>query len=179
MYKHLVLFPVPNPFCGQICKIEDRIAHETGINPPYVKLPPHMTFHRPIAGLNERTLVNLIASATLQVRQTRITVSSLFPFGKHYIVMPEQSTRTVAALWNALNDLVSRLPEYEHGEYDGDNALHITVAEKTTPVFDRVWPTVRKIEIEPMTIPLREIALCRKPIEGGRWVKVASFPIPE
>ncbi|MBU6388626.1 hypothetical protein KGQ72_02010 [Patescibacteria group bacterium] len=138
-----------------------------------------MTFHRPLTGIDEGVLTNLIRGATLQMKQTRITVSGLHPFGKQYIILPVHATRDTAALWVGINDILSRLPEYEHGKYDGDNTLHITVAEKTSAVFDRSWPAIQeKVKVEPMTIPLTRVALCRKLEKEGRWELVEQFPIP-
>ncbi len=179
MNKYLISFPIPDPFCGQLCLEMEKVASITGIPPPFWQLEPHMTFHRPLLGIDEGLVKNLVTSATLQMRQTRITLSGLFPFGEHFIVRPVQATRSVAALWVEINNLLSRLPEYEHGEYDGDNTLHVTIAQKTSAVFDRSWPEIRKIEVKPMTIPLRSIALYRKPAAGGRWESIASFPIPQ
>ncbi len=178
MYKYLVLFPIPDPFGGQLCKLQDEVAALTHISPPYFNLEPHVTFHRPLSGIGENVLKNLIRSATLQMRQTRITLHALYSFGKHYIVLPVQATRDVAALWVEINHLLARLPEYEHGQYDGDNTLHISIAAKTILVFDQTWPAIRKIQVEPMTIPLRTIALYRKLVEGGPWETVETFSIP-
>jgi hypothetical protein len=178
MDKYLVLFPIPEPFNGQICLLMEKVASITGTQPPFWQLTPHMTFHRPLAGIDEDVLKNLVASAVLQMRRTRITLSGLFPFGKQYIVLPAQATRSVASLWVEINNLLSRLPEYEHGPYDDDNTLHVTVASKTSAVFDRAWPAIQGIRVESMTIPLQTICVCKKPIEGGKWENVASFSIP-
>ncbi len=178
MHKYLVLFPIPNPFARRICRLMDDVAAITGLQPPYHKLLPHVTLHRILMGVDERVLKNLVASATLQVRQTTVTLHSLLPFGKRYVVLPVHLTRSAASLWVCINDLLSRLPEYEHSEYDADNTLHITVAAKTTPVFDHAWPLIQKIPVEPMTIPLRTIALYRKPAAGGRWEAVETFSLP-
>ncbi len=178
MYKYLIPFPVPDPFKGRICELQDAVATITNISPPYWRLAPHVTFHRPLTGISENVLKNIVGSAVLQMRQTRITLHALYPFGKHYIVLPVQATRAVASLWVEINNLLRRLPEYEHGEYDDDNTLHVTIAEKTTPVFDRAWPAVRKIPFEPITVPLRSVALWRKSAEGGAWETVEAFNIP-
>lgn len=178
MEKHLIMFPIPHPYRKELCRLMDRVASETGIPAPHMKLPPHVTFHRPLEGISETTLQKLITSTTLRMRQTRITVNSLFPFGKHYIVLPVQATRSVAALWVGINNLLSRLPEYEHGEYDDDNTLHITVAAKTSAVFDTAWPTIQKIHVKPMVIPLRTIVLCRKTEGGEKWETMQKFHIP-
>lgn len=177
--KHLILFPIPDSD-GKLRLAMDGVASITGMNPPYHKLPPHMTFHRPLTKINEEVLRNIVRSVTLQMKQTRITLGGLHAFGKQYIVLTVYATRNAAALWVGINDLLSRLPEYEHGKYDGDNMLHVTVAAKTSAVFDRSWPLIQeRIKVEPMVIPLTMIALCRKPVDGGRWELVEKFRIPE
>lgn len=177
-HKYLVLFPIPTPFRERIEEIMDALAWHSGIAPPHRKLCPHVTFHRPIVGIDEKTLVELVTSMVLQSKRTRITVSHLFPFGKHYIVLPVHATLSTALLWSGITSLLERIPEYEHGPYDRDNTLHITLAEKLTPVFDKVWPAVRNLSIEEMHIPLEKVELHRKPTEGGVWEPLFEFPIP-
>src|SRR3989344_2134567 len=178
MDEYLILFPIPNPYRRELCRLMDQISYQTEIPPPYQKLMPHITFHRPLTGVGGPALKNIIASTALRMKQTRITLSSLFPFGKHYIVLPVQATRSVAALWVGINDLVSRLPEYEHGTYDDDNTLHVTVAAKTSDVFDEAWPEIEKMRVKPMMIPLQTIALYLKSEAEGKWKEVEKFHIP-
>ncbi|MDO8231635.1 MAG: hypothetical protein Q7T37_00285 [bacterium] len=178
-YKYVVLFPIPEPDSGHIRTIMDDIASITGIKPPHHKLPPHVTFHKPLTGIKEDLLENLVMSMVLQMKPTRLVLHDLFPFGKEFIVLPVQATRCAAQLWVGIDANLSRLPKYEHGKYDGDNTLHVTVAEETSLVFDRVWKTVkRKVRVTPMEVLLDKICLYRKPIEGGVWDLVRSFPFP-
>lgn len=178
MEKYLVLFLIPEPFRTQLCQLMDEVARVSGLPPPHLSLPPHMTFHRPLAGIDECVMKNIVQSAALQMHQTRVTLHALFPFGEHYIVLPVQATKSVAALWVEIGNLLSRLPEYEHDQYDGDNTLHVTIAAKTTPLFDRVWATLRTRRIDPMTMRLTEISLYKKSAEGGVWTPVETFLLP-
>ncbi len=178
-YKYLILFPIPEPFNTKLRLLMDSISERTAVPPPYKKLPPHITFHRPIEGVEESTIKNLVESMTLQIHQTRITVNELFPFGKEFVVLPVHATRRLATLWVGINNLLSMLPEYEHGEFDHDNTLHITVAEKTSAIFDTVWKDIKQIAMEPMTIPVEAIEIHRKLIPIGSWEKIAEYTIPK
>ncbi|HTH92877.1 MAG TPA: hypothetical protein VL576_00120 [Candidatus Paceibacterota bacterium] len=180
-YKYIVIFPIPDPYLERIIEIMDIIALYTGIEPPYKRLVPHITFHRPIENIEEEVIKDFVKSMVLQMRRTRITISDLFPFGKQYIVFPVHATRAVAEFWVGINYLLSRLKEYVHGEFDHDNTLHISVAEKTSDVFDEVWPTIKKmVSFDPMNIPVGKIAIYRKPIdpsENGNWELVVHYLI--
>lgn len=176
MKKYLILFPIPDPYKTRICQTMDEIALHTKIVPPYEKLLPHITFHRPITGIDERVIQNLVLSMSLQAKKTRITVSSMYAFGRHYMVLPVHATHAIANLWVGIHKLLSSLPAYEHSEFDHDNTLHITLAEKTSNIFDEVWPKVRAIPFTEMTIPVEHIELYRK-FEGGIWEKVTSYEL--
>jgi len=175
--KYLVLFPIPEPHRRWLMDLMDEISRLTGMAPPYEKIVPHVTLHKPLTGIDERVAIDLTRSAALQVRQTRVNVAGFSAFGHHYIVLPVHATRAVAHLWVSLGELFSKLPEYVHGPYDLDNTLHITVAEKVGGVFEGAWPLVRAIPYEPVEIPVSTIELYSKPLERGRWEMVESYPL--
>lgn len=175
--KYLILFPAPKPYAGKLMDLMDTVALRTGLPTPHKKLPPHVTFHRPITGIAEEVILDLTKSVALRSRQTRVTVSHLFNFGKQYIVLPVHATRSVASFWVAITEVLAMRPEYRHGEFDHDNTLHITIAEKVAPVFDRTWPTVRNMFHEEMNIPMQSVELFRK-CSGSNWEKIENFPIP-
>jgi len=181
MYKYIIIFPVDEePFYGEMREIMDRVATISKLPPPYLKIIPHITFHRPIVGVDEEVIKNIVMGVTLHIRQTRITVNHLYHFGKQYIVLPVQTTRIIANFWVSVNHLLSELSEYEHGEYDQDNTLHITVAEKTSAIFDEIWPLVKNYVDEEITIPVTKIEIHRKLLEGGSsWEKIAEYQIPK
>lgn len=176
MEKFVVIFPIPEPYHAQLILLMDRVAAITGLPPPHHNLPPHVTFHRPLEGLDKDDVYSRVRSAILKIRQTRITVHSLYPFGKHYIVLPVHATLTTSILWVSIAELLGILPEYRHEKYDGDNTLHISVATKTTDVFDHAWPRIARIPMESMTIPLTALSIYRKGLGGG-WAPWQSFAI--
>ena len=156
----------------------DEISKKTGLPVLYQKMCPHVTFHRPIVGINESTIKNITEGTILtHLRQTRISISNIHHFGKQYIVLPVHATKTLADFWVNLNSLLSQIPEYEHGAFDNDNTLHITVAEKTYDVFDTVWKDIRMISFEEMEIPLKKIGIYKKPINNGIWQMVEEYEI--
>lgn len=181
VYKYLILFPIPEPHSSDLRAFMDEIAELTKLPPPYKEIPPHITFHRPVREIDPEILRYLIRSSSLQIRKTRITVSGLFPFGKQYLVLPVHATLGLASFWVELNNLLSRLPRYVHGEFDTDNTLHITVARKVSDVFHNIWPKVCHIPVPRITAPVTHIELHRKELGGqyGVWEKIDSFMIPD
>ena len=150
MEKYMLSFPIEEePYCGIICSLMDKISVLTGRPPLYEKLYPHITFHRPISGIDESVIKKITEGSILtHLRQTRISISSIHHFGKQYIVLPVNATRAIADFWVNLSSLLSQIPEYEHGLYDYDNTLHITLAEKTHEIFDSIWGEVRTISFD-------------------------------
>ncbi|MFA6414568.1 MAG: hypothetical protein WC217_00980 [Candidatus Paceibacterota bacterium] len=179
MHKHLVVIPIVAPFCCEVVKLMDKVAHETGINPPHYELAPHMSFHRPIHGVDEAVLRRGLVRVTRLMRQTRATFHGLYAFERQYIVLPAQATLRAATLWVSINDFLSSLPGYEESEYAGDNTLHVTIAKGVTPVFDQSWPKIQGIQFNPLTVPIKTIDLYRKSTIRGGWEGVESFHIPE
>lgn len=179
MYKYILIFPIDeDPYLGTIRELMDKISIKTGLPPLYKKMCPHVTFHRPLVGINESVIRNITEGTILtHLRQTRISISNIHHFGKQYIVLPVHATKTLADFWVNLNSLLSQIPEYEHGAFDSDNTLHITVAEKTHNVFDFVWGEIRVFPFEEMDIPLKKIRICRKPVDGGVWDTVKEYQI--
>lgn len=178
--EHLIVFPIGNSHRGRLRKLMDDAAKVTGIAPPYLRLPPHVSVCSPLSGINERALVQAISEEVAQARQTRMTIAgSLFPFGKHYIVCPVHTTLAAASLWSGILARVSRLSGYEADEHEGDNTLHATIAARTSEVFDAVWPTLEKVYIRPMTIPLKYVVLYRKlEAVSQNWKRITTFSIP-
>ncbi|MEI6022804.1 MAG: 2'-5' RNA ligase family protein [bacterium] len=154
----------------------DKISIYTNIDPPYKKLCPHITFHRPIVGIDEQVIKNLVHSMSLQSKKTRITVSGIYAFGTHYIVLPVHTTNAIAKLWTGIHKLLASVPEYEHGVFDHDNTLHITLAEKTSEVFTEIWPKVKNIYFTEITIPVENIELYKKE-PNGIWQKVSTYEL--
>ncbi len=182
-YKYLIIFPIPSRESKLLCDMMDKIARLTKpsppyISPPYERLSPYVTFHRPISGINEDVLKNILQSAILQIKVTRIRLNGLDCFGKQYIVAPVQATASVAHLWIALLQLLQRIPEYKHEKFDHDNTLHVTMAEKIFTVFDKIWPKVRRFKFDAMDIIFDKMELWRKSVTGGSWEKVETFCLP-
>ena len=181
--EHLIAFPILDPHRERLRRLMDDAAEVTGLSPPYLRLPPHVSARRPFSGVDERELVRTISLEVARAHQTRMTIAgSLFPFGKQYIVCPVQTTLWAASLWAGILARVADLPGYadSEDEYEGDNTLHVTVAAKTSRVFDTVWPALKTMDVRPMTIPLRHVVLYRK-LEAGlqNWKKAATFAIPK
>ena len=182
--EHLIAFPILDPHRESLRRLMDDAAEVTGLSPPYLRLPPHVSARRPFSGVDEQALVRAISLEVARAHQTRMTLAgSLFSFGTHYIVCPVQTTLWAASLWAGILTRVAGLHGYTDGdnEYEGDNTLHVTVAAKTSRVFDTVWPVLKSVYVRPMTIPLRQVVLYRKLGSGSQkqnWKKAATFAIP-
>jgi 2'-5' RNA ligase len=178
-YKYLVLFPIRGAQGAHLVQVMDRMAELTGLPAPHTQLPPHVTFHKPIAGINEETVLNLVQSVALQTKQTRLTYEAHpFFFGKQYVVVRINPTIELASFWSEVSNLITKVPEYEHGPFDRDNTLHITLARKTSSVFDKVWGELSAMVLTPEEVTFDSVDLYRKPLTGGAWEQVQSLPIP-
>ncbi|MDP2665101.1 MAG: 2'-5' RNA ligase family protein [bacterium] len=181
MFKYLVLFFIPDPSHGQICSLADQIAEETDVHPSHVWLAPHVTFHRPIVVDDEDAVKKHLADAVARAKRSHITFSGgtdrFDNKDSSYIVLPAQTPLETVLLWAGVHAAFADLPGYERNERDGAT-LHTTLAEIPAKTCECVWSTVQKFRRERMVIPLTALSLCRKPIEGGRWEKIALFPIP-
>ena len=173
-------FSIPRDENCIVQQLMCEVWEHTNIEAPYIRdMLPHVTLHRPVVGIDEEKMRNLARSCALRVdRNIRVTVSDLSHFGKEYIVLRINTTQSLASLWVNLNDVLSKLAEYEHGEFDGDNTLHITIAKNTTEVFDKVWPKIQEITVPKIIIPVTLIELYRKLTDGGKWEMIEAFPIP-
>ena len=176
-FKHIVLFPLRDELGERILNYMDQVAAYTRLDPPHRKLLPHVTFHRPIEGINESRLVNLVAGMATMTHVTRMRYAGLDSFGMNYIVLPIQATQAVAALWAAITTLLSTFPEYEHGPYDHDNTLQISLAGGTHKVFSRAWPHISRMHVEPRDIVVDCLEIHRKPVEGGAWEFLQRFDL--
>lgn len=181
MKKYMILCPVEGQPGKVICTIMDNVSVFTKKLQPYLKLIPHMTFHRPIKGIDEEKLINIAVSAAKRLKKTRITISGLYHFGKKYIVLPVHATLLVAMGWADLFKEVSQLPEYEHSDYDHDNTLHITIGEDLEEVFDTAWSKIqRNCIIDSMDIVVDKIEIWSKSDrKGSKWRCVKSIPLPD
>lgn len=175
--NHFVVFPILNPYRGQLRRLMNDVAEITRIDPPHIGLPPHISVCR-LSGVDERILKKVLSEEVVQARQARMTLlDGLFAFGKHYIVRPVLPTQDAASLWTRL---YGRLSVYDKHKniHKGDGTLHVTIASRTSGVFDRVWPALKKMELEPMCIPLTRVVLYREKIGAHHWEMAGIFPIP-
>ncbi len=177
--KYIVLFPIEGEPGKLIRAIADKISEQTKLSSPFNKLPPHVTFHRPISEIDEQKVIDFAKSTALQIHQTRIRIIGLDHFGKEYIVMPAIATLTLSMFWTGVQTLLSRVPEYKHGEFDHDNTLHITVGENLSEVFDYVWEDIRlNVRIQPIDIMVKKISVYGKVDGSMMWKEIVSFPLP-
>mgnify|MGYP000140195946 CR=1 FL=1 len=58
MNKYIILFPITGGSGKSINEVMDKISAITHTEQPYKKMLPHITFHRPIKGVDEEKLVN-------------------------------------------------------------------------------------------------------------------------
>lgn len=181
MKKYMILFPIEGQPGKAICTMMDNISVFTEKPQPYLKLITHMTFHRPIKGVDEKKLIDIATSAAKRLKKTRITVSGLYHFGKKYIVLPVHATLVVAMVWADLFKEVSQLPEYEHSPYDHDNTLHVTIGDDLVDVFDNVWkPIQENCIIDAMDITVDKIDVWSKSNrKDSKWRRVKSIKLPD
>ncbi len=178
-YEYLVLFPIPEPYKSEIEELMRKVEEYTLLPAPSKKLCPHVTFYRNFEYVKVTHVIHRVQKAVLQSRKTRVTVDHISSFNRQYIVLPVHTTLSNAFLWTGINELLGMnpaSPKYMETYYD--NTLHITIAEKTSKVFDRAWPLIKQLEVKRMDIPLEKIALYKRSDEGGEWKMIAEFPLP-
>lgn len=180
-YSYLVLSPIPEPHRSSIEKIMDEISGYAGRAPLYTHIIPHITFHRPFEGVSEEKICASVERAASEAHKATFTLGNPLPFGKHYVVLPVHVSLGLASLWVLVNRHLADLPAYKRGQYDFENTLHVTLAEKTAPVFDVLWKKVRNISIPEMKIRVDTLAVYRKPIAArdAEWKECASYSIQE
>lgn len=177
MYKYLIALIVPEPFTTQLRQLMDKIESVTHIESPYKRLPPHITLHRPITGVDEQELKDMIRRVVSRMLPTHVELSGPSPFGKRFVVLPVQPTLSLAWLWVELHAQMSRLPNHKPLGIDHKNTLHVTVAEKTSQVFNRIWPEIKKLQVKPISkVPVETVYLYRKRVEEQIWEEVSVFP---
>jgi hypothetical protein len=55
-YKYLVLFPIPEPYYIQIKEVMIKVERCNTVRCPIFLKQPHITFHRPIEGIDETVI---------------------------------------------------------------------------------------------------------------------------
>lgn len=176
--KYLACFSIPHPHAGDIRRLMHRVAGMTHTKPLCEKLDPHITIYRPLIGVDECAVMNIIEQEVQRARSTMITTDRLSHFETEHIVLPVRAALGVTMLWVDISRRLSKLAGGDPDQYTFDNTLHVSVASKTTPRFKQAWPQVKKIEVEPMHIKLEEIVLYWK-VHGMRWEPLRAFPFPK
>jgi 2'-5' RNA ligase len=178
-YKYLIVVRVPEPANKIIRSLMDKVSGYTGTDPLYKKLFVHITLHKPLYGIEEEKLKNIISSVVQKMERATVGLASFHPFGRQYIVLPVIANTGFMIAFIELVKLIMPLRDYEHGEYDFNNTLHITIAEKISPIFSRIWPHIHKMPYRALEFELTTLALLRKPIHhDGLWEVVQEFIIP-
>jgi 2'-5' RNA ligase len=176
MYRYIILFPLSADADRNVRSIMDMISEHTYTSPPYSKLPPHITFHKPIRGIRESTICAITETMAREMKCTDVVLGRIAHFSKHYIVLPVHTTLSLAHFWTGVSIQFSQLPEYEKDAYEENNSLHIALAKKTTKIFDTVWPHVKDIELD-LTCTLSMLEIWRKPIHGVGWEKFKQYQL--
>ena len=176
--KFIIIFPILGTVGDSIKNKMDIVASTIGFDtePLYKKMLPHISLHRPIDTISLEKLKNSVTSIALRLHKTRIRIGGIDHFGSEYVVLPVQATKTAASLWSGIHELVSQFPEYEHGPFDHDNTLHITIAEGFSKYFDSYWSSIKKFcSIEPIDVTIDTIAIYGKSKTG--WAEVYNVSL--
>lgn len=176
--KFIIIFPLPDHYDHKIRSHMDMLAQETHEHPLYLKMIPHISLHRPLVNISFEKVKNLTESIALKLHKGRIRIGGVDHFGKEYIVVPVHATRTIASLWSTVHETFSQLPEYEHGPFDHDNTLHITLAENFSHFYDQYWEKIKaSCGVDAEDVEIDRIAVYGKSDEG--WEKVYEKHLPD
>lgn len=177
--KYIIALSFSDEYDKKLRILMDNVSLITNTPPLYNHMIPHVTLHRPLSGINYEKIINLAQSIALRLHKSRIRVGGIEHFGKKYIVLPVHATYTIASLWSGIHELLSQVPEYEHGPFDHDNTLHITLAKDTEEIFDQSWNTLReKCFTESFDIPVDRVSVYGK-LSSGDWGVVQHISLPE
>lgn len=177
--KYIIAFSFEKVYDTKLREFMDTVARITNMDALYHHMVPHITLHRPLVGIEYTKVSNLATSIALRLHKSRIRIGGIEHFGKKYIVLPVHATYVIASLWSGIHDLLSQVPEYEHGPFDHDNTLHITLAKDTEQVFDAVWDTIRqKVVFDSFDIPIGAVAIYGKN-QVGNWDLIEEIPLPD
>lgn len=181
-FKYIVLFPIPEPQRNVIHDLMFKISKCIGLEPPCKTIMPHITLHRPIRGGEEtgEKIIKIMRSSISGLKQTHTTISDISTFGKEYIVLRANVPLGLASLWVELNEALHKLPGYKQEEFDMENTLHITLASKTSKVFQKFYSSKNELYLpKKLIIPIENIALYRRPTaeENSKWERVKVFSL--
>jgi 2'-5' RNA ligase len=176
--KYIIVFLLPDWYQEQAKKSADIIAQETDTRPIYEKMIFHISIHRPITGISLEKAKNLVCSVALRTHKSRLRIGGLDYFGEKYIVVPVIATKTAAGIWVGVHDELSKVSEYEHGEFDHDNTLHVTLFEAVNDNFQQAKITAHKFcSSDFADIVINEIGLLGKTETG--WEMIEEIPLPD
>lgn len=179
MYKYLIGIPIPNTYVPGLHHMMDIAARLADCEPLYVQTPDHMTFHKPIFGVDERTLLNTVQGVALKCKQTRVRALCLDQFDDQFIVIVVVGTQSFADFWSQVNQSLRVMPEYPHDPSDGDNTMHVTIAKNLGESFPMAWEVLMDYRFRPINVKIDTIVVWRKPIGSGSWDEIARYPIPQ
>jgi hypothetical protein len=135
--------------------------------------------HKPIEGVDERTLLNVVEGIALQSKRTRARAVCLDQFDNQFIVIPVIASQAFADFWSDLNRRLRVMSEYQHDDNDGDNTMHVTIAKELGEGFSMAWEVLMDYRFRPIDVLIDTIVVWRKPIGSGSWEFVREFPIPQ
>ncbi|HQT82650.1 MAG TPA: hypothetical protein PLW99_00690 [Candidatus Paceibacterota bacterium] len=180
MDTYEIRFPITNqkPY-DQVCTLQNQVAHFTAVNPPNFDTPPFVTYIRQIRGVDDVVAEKLIKSVATRMRRAPIALHGVLPSKEpNVVILPALATQGVASLLNGIAEIFSFLP-HQGGDTAADNMLYVPLTAELSSVSDRTRSLIRGILVPLIIAPLTIIELYRKPVAGGKYKKIASFPLLE
>lgn len=173
--EYVVVGRLPEPARHSVQALTERVVAITRTLPSN-GLPPHLTFQRVATGIPPAAFMPRLERAVAATHRCSVTFEGLDHFGPHYIVLRVRPTQQLGAMWGRIGEALSCLPNFQAEPFASENTLHVTLAAKTTRVFARAWPRVRRMRVAPIAFTLTRLDMYRR--EDAEWTLFKEFLLP-
>ncbi|MBP6942685.1 MAG: hypothetical protein KBB55_01425 [Candidatus Buchananbacteria bacterium] len=160
-------------------QLMDQAARICLCEPLYHKMPPHITLHPLVVGIEGDEVESIVASVLPSSRITLVP-GRLTMFGEKLLVATiAAQPLTLSRLWVALHESL-RAAGHQAGEFEDDNTLHITLIDN----LHRVVPgrrnrLLQELTLEPTSFTLTAIVIYQKTASDQPWREFKKFELPE
>ncbi len=173
MSRYIFALNVPEPASGKIRALMDRVAKITGLEAPYRTRPPYITLFPPVEA-EEEDIQRIAKHLARNLPPMSFTTDEIHPFGKKYLSLQPKVPLALAEQWISACKIIREVPGYVRGRYEGENTLHITLARHTSSIFDKAYPRIKRLRVEPIEF-IATLLVVYKEDQDGNWKCVGSF----
>lgn len=162
-----------------IHQLMDQVVRICHGEPLYHKMPPHITLHPPVMGIEADAVIAIVTRA-LPPSRIELTTARLTMLGEKLLVATiAAQPLKLSRLWATLHDSM-RAAGHQAGEFEDDNTLHLTITDKLHHVVPgRRNRLLRELKLEPTTFSLTAIVIYQKDADNEPWRELERFELPK